>query len=404
MRNPWRQSTKALRDRVAVLAPAILLITVLGAGTVAQGVENTYASKQRDEKRQANTDTVTIIASSGASTYTRFAEDIQNVLDGINPNGLRVLPMIGRGGGQNFHDVLFLRGVDIGTTDADYMRYYKEKDPVLYANAENRVHYIAKLFNAEFHVLARTDIRSYNDLKGKKVNFWKPLSITAMAAQNIFRVLDIDVVPTNFDNDLAIEKLRSGEIAAVVRMGGAPQNDYVTVKPEDGFHLVPLTDASLAKDKFSKLMQLYVPAALKHDQYPQLIPEGQSVPTVAGSVVLAAYAWPENSEGYQRIATFVKMFFDNIDRFSDPSRHPKWREVNLAATVPGWTRFRAAQEWLDSHKSEIAVSIDMKRDFERFMHDYQRTSGKRALTSSEQDALYQEFLAWWKSQAHRARN
>jgi uncharacterized protein len=205
MCNPWRQSTKAACDRLAVLAPAILLITVLGAGTVAQGVENTYASKQRDEKRQANTDTVTIIASSGASTYTRFAEDIQNVLDGINPNGPRVLPMIGRGGGQNFHDVLFLRGVDIGTTDADYMRYYKEKDPALYANAENRVHYIAKLFNAEFHVLARTDIRSYNDLKGKKVNFWKPLSITAMAAQNIFRVLDIDVVPTNFDNDLAIE-------------------------------------------------------------------------------------------------------------------------------------------------------------------------------------------------------
>jgi uncharacterized protein len=404
MCNPWRQSTKAACDRLAVLAPAILLITVLGAGTVAQGVENTYASKQRDEKRQANTDTVTIIASSGASTYTRFAEDIQNVLDGINPNGLRVLPMIGRGGGQNFHDVLFLRGVDIGTTDADYMRYYKEKDPALYANAENRVHYIAKLFNAEFHVLAHTDIRSYNDLKGKKVNFWKPLSITAMAAQNIFRVLDIDVVPTNFDNDLAIEKLRSGEIAAVVRMGGAPQNDYVTVKPEDGFHLVPLTDASLPKDKFSKLMQLYVPATLKHDQYPQLIPEGQSVPTVAGSVVLAAYAWPENSEGYQRIATFVKMFFDNIDRFADPSRHPKWREVNLAATVPGWTRFRAAQEWLDSHKSEIAASIDMKRDFERFMHDYQRTSGKRALTSGEQDALYQEFLAWWRSQAHRARN
>jgi uncharacterized protein len=404
MRNLWRRSLKAALGRLAVLAPAILLLTVLGANTVARSVENTNSSKHRDETRQANSDTVTIIASSASSTYTRFAEDIQNVLDGLEPNGLRVLPMLGRGGGQNFHDILFLRGIDIGTTDADYMRYYKQKDPALYADAEQRIQYITKLFNAEFHVLAHTDIKNYNDLKGKKVNFWKPLSVTAMAAENIFRILDIKVVPTNFDNDLAIEKLRSGEIAAVVRMGGAPQNDYTAVKPEDGLHLVPLTDANLPKDKFANLMQHYVPTALRHEQYPQLIPEGQVVPTVAGSVVLAAYTWPENTDGYRRIANFVRLFFDNIDRFSDPSRHPKWREVNLAATVPGWTRFRAAQEWLDSHKSEIAASIDMKRDFERFMHDYQRTSGKRLLTSSEQDALYQEFLTWWKSQAHRARN
>jgi TRAP-type uncharacterized transport system substrate-binding protein len=403
MRNRWGQSTKAMRGRVALLVLAGFW-ALLAAATVAHGVENTFASKYRDQKRQANTNTVTIIASSGSSTYTRFAEDIQNVLDVLDPNGLRVLPMIGRGGGQNFHDILFLRGIDLGTTDADYMRYYKQKDPVLYADADQRIQYIAKLFNAEFHVLARTDIRSYNDLKGKKVNFWKPLSITAMAAENIFRVLDINVVPTNFDNDLAIEKLRSGEIAAVVRMGGAPQNDYTAVKPEDGFHLVPLTDASLPKDKFANLMQLYIPTALRHEQYPLLIPAGQSVPTVAGSVVLAAYAWPENSEGYQRLANFVKIFFDHIDRFSDPSRHPKWREVNLAATVPGWTRFRPAQEWLDSHKAQTTASIDMKRDFEKFMQEYQRTSGKRALTRGEQDALYQEFLAWWKGQEHRARN
>jgi len=395
----WRQCLKAAPKHLA-----IALLLAVGSSTAAQSVENTYALKHRDEKRQANTDTVTIIASSGSSTYTRFAEDIQNVLDGLDPNGLRVLPMIGRGGGQNFHDVLFLRGVDIGTTDADYLRYYKQKDPALYADAEQRIQYIAKLFNAEFHVLARGDIKSYRDLRGKKVNFWKPLSITAMAAENIFRALDINVVATNFDNDLAIEKLRSGEIAAVVRMGGAPHNDYAAVKPEDGFHLVALTDANLPKDKFANLMQLYVPATLKHEQYPQLIPDGEQVPTVAGSVVLAVYAWPEHSEGYQRIANFVKLFFDNIDRFADSARHPKWREVNLAATVPGWTRFRPAQEWLDSHKAETAAAIDMKHDFEVFMRDYQKSSGKRLLTSAEQDALYQEFLAWWKTQAHRARN
>src|SRR5215470_33454 len=189
------------------------------AGVLAiQPLRARHRKHLRDETRQANTDTVTIIASSGASTYTRFAEDIQNVLDDINPNGLRVLPMIGRGGGENFHDILFLRGVDMGTTDAGYMAYFKQKDPLLYSNAEQRIQYITKLFSAEFHVLARANIKGYGDLRGKKVNFWKPLSITAMGAENIFRALGIDVIQTNFDNDLAIEKLRAGEIAAVVRM------------------------------------------------------------------------------------------------------------------------------------------------------------------------------------------
>jgi hypothetical protein len=216
--------------------------------------------------------------------------------------------------------------------------------------------------------------------------------------------LGIDVIQTNFDNDLAIEKLRAGEIAAVVRMSGAPHNDYASVKPEDNFHLVPLSDVNLPKDRFAKLMQLYVPTALKHEQYPQLIPEGQLVPTVAGSVVLAVYAWPEDSEGYQRMANFVKIFFDNFNRFYEVSRHPKWREVNLAATVPGWTRFKPAQQWLDAHQSTASPpTTDLRRDFERFMKDYQRATGNRQLNPGEQDALYQEFLAWWQSQQTQAR-
>jgi uncharacterized protein len=257
MRIQTRQPTKAIRNAIAVL-----LLAILASAAVARNVENNYTIKHRYGKRQPNSETVTIIASSAGSTYTRFAEDIQNVVDARDPNGLRVLPILGRGGGQNFNDILSMRGVDMGTTDADYMRYFKQKDPALYSDAEQRIQYIAKLFNAEFHVLARKEIRSYSDLAGAKVNYWKPLSVTASAAENIFRLLGIDVIPTNFDNDLAMEKLRNGEISAVVRMGGAPQNDYINVTPEDGFHLVPLTEVNLPKERFTNLMELYIPTAL----------------------------------------------------------------------------------------------------------------------------------------------
>jgi hypothetical protein len=41
------------------------------------------------------------------------------------------------------------------------------------------------------------------------------------------------------------------------------------------------------------------------------------------------------------------MLFSRIDRLQAPGFDPKWKSINLAATVPGLDRFAAAQEWLD---------------------------------------------------------
>jgi TRAP-type uncharacterized transport system substrate-binding protein len=334
-------------------------------------------SKFEEVIRRTNANTITIIASSALSTYTRFAEDIQNVLDDVRPNGLRILPMLGRGGGQNFQDVLFLRDIDAGTTDADYLRFFKQKDPALFGNIDRQIRYVTKLFNAEFHVLAPAAIKCWSDLNGKKVNFSKRLSVTSMAADTIFRILNISVQPTFFDDDLAVEKMRNGEIAATVRMTGAPDGDYANIRPIDKFHLVPLGERKVAPQQFADLTNIYLPATLTHEQYPQLIPEGEEIATVAGSIVLAVYNWPETSERYQKLANFVQKFFDRINKFHDPSRHPKWRDVNLAASVPGWTRFKPAQDWLDAHRL---------------------TSGRptEPLTGREKE-LFEEFVKWRNS-------
>ena len=104
-------------------------------------------------------------------TCARFTEDIRNVVNDLGPDGVRVLPVLGVGGLQNVNDVLFLKNMDMAVVDEDNLRLLKKKDPVLYANVEQRVQYITKLYNSEFHVLARNEIKSYDDLKGKKVNF-----------------------------------------------------------------------------------------------------------------------------------------------------------------------------------------------------------------------------------------
>jgi TRAP transporter TAXI family solute receptor len=357
-------------------------------------------TKYQEEKRAANANTVTIIGSSTTSTFTKLIEDIQNVLDDPRGNELRVLPVLGRGASQNFHDIMFLKGLDMGIVDSGFMQAYKEKDPVLYANVGNRVQYIAKLLNSELHMLAPKSVKSFEDLRGKKVNFWKPASVTAAVTASVFKLLEIEVQPTYLDADAALNALKNGEIDAISRMGGAPQADYDKVTQQDGWHFVPLSEATLPPGKFAKLMGSYLPAQLKHEHYPKIIAQGESISTVASAILLAVYNWPENSERYLKLDAFVRKFFDNIDKFREDSRHPKWKEINLAAEVPGWIRFKPAQLWLDQRRSSAAAEPpEMRAAFEKFLEEYTaRSNTGGTLTTAQRDAFYNQFVKWWQTQ------
>ena len=69
--------------------------------------------------------------------------------------------------------------------------------------------------------------------------------------------------------------------------------------------------------------------------------------TIAVPTALVAFNWPAKTNRYQRVARFVDLLFTRMDKLQAPGFDPKWRSINLAATVPGLDRFLAAQEWLD---------------------------------------------------------
>jgi hypothetical protein len=70
-----------------------------------------------------------------------------------------------------------------------------------------------------------------------------------------------------------------------------------------------------------------------------LIPAGGEVETIAVGAVMAVYAWRPGSDRHRKVSRFVDALHERFEEFLRPPRHPKWREVNLAAQVPGWVRF-----------------------------------------------------------------
>jgi len=133
--------------------------------------------------------------------------------------------------------------------------------------------------------------------------------------------------------------LRKGEIAGVAFVAGKPAPLFQGLDGKDGLHLlsIPLNPAITAA---------FIPTRLTAQDYPGLVPPGQPVDTVAVGTVLVAANFPVLSERYRNLANFVDAFFTRFSSLTEPGHHPKWREVNLAAELPGWVRFAPAEQWL----------------------------------------------------------
>jgi uncharacterized protein len=324
-----------------------------------------------------------------AGISVRIAEDLANVID--DGATRRVLPVIGKGSLQNITDLKLLRGVDMAILQADVLDYARQQS--MFPGLEAWVTYIAKLYNEEFHLLARRDIKNIADLANQKVNVDLRGAGTAITAGRLFGLLNITVTPTYDDQEVAVEKLRKGEIAALAFVAGKPAPFFHNITGEDGLHFlaIPLDPPVTAA---------YVPTRLTVQDYPGLVPWDQPVDTVAVGAVLAAANLQVGSDRYRNVVNFVDAFFTGFQSLLDPGHHPKWHEVSITAELPGWRRFPPAEQWLQRNVPVAAVpnQQDLKAIFSRFIDERQQATGGQPLTQQEKDQLFGQFELWQKGQ------
>ena len=125
----------------------------------------------------------------------------------------------------------------------------------------------------------------------------------------------------------------------------------------DGLHL-------LAIPLKAELASAYAPSRLTAKDYPGLVAADAPVDTVAVGVVLIAANLTPNSERARNLANFVDAFFTQFPTLLEPGHEAKWREVNLAAELPGWQRFPAADQWL-ARNAPVAKQVEAARDEDR---------------------------------------
>ncbi len=329
---------------------------------------------------QVNQGTVGVVSGGINDTSINAVSDMASVLD--DGDSLRVLPLMGKGSVQAITDILFLRGVDIGIVQSDALAVAQQQQ---FPRLAEQVHFITRLYTEELHILAREDVATVTDLRGKRVNFGEPGDGTQITASIVFDALNINVEKTEFNQAVALQKLRNGEIDALLHVVGKPTRLFESIESAEGLHLVPV-------DYTPELLDTYPPSRFTDADYPGLVPAGRQIDTLAVGAVMAAYNWDPESFRHTKVARFVDSFFSQLATLQEPPYHPKWREVNLTAPLPGWTRFAAADEWLK--RAIVASRSPLRTDFEEFVSD---NTDLAAVPAEVKDSLFKAFIDWQNS-------
>ena len=376
-----------MRNRVVLAGVLALVLGLFSFNLAAQVIPRSIQEGGADAvlREKKNAGTVGIVGGLLSGTYMRFVDEMASVLnDGDN---LRILPIVSYGAASNLDDLLYLRGVDAAVTQSDVFEYFRtqRKTP----NLERRIQYVIRLPISELHILARNDVQSLEDLRGKKVNFGPAGTGASLTGTIVFQRLGINVDQVMIDQPTALQKLQSGQVDAIARVIPKPIDFFGKIPASSGLHLVNIPFTKTFED-------LYTLGEFTKQDYPNLLQNQDRIDTIAVPAVLAVFNWQRNTDRYNRVQRFIEYLFTRWDTLQHPPYHPKWRDVNLAATVPGWTRFNGAEQLLQQMQSEQQQKQQQRAAFETFLTN----QPKMPVSDADREDLFRKFLQWQAREHH----
>ncbi len=194
----------------------------------------------------------------------------------------------------------------------------------------------------------------------------------------LFDRLGINVEPVYITNNQTLEKMKTGEMAGLIYLVSKAHPSLTPIDSKFGFHLLSIP--------YEKFTDFYVPMTFENSDYPNLIKPGEKVEAIGVPAVLAVYNWPKNSDRFRKVERFIQYYFDRFESFRKPPYQKEWKEINLSATVPGWTRYWYAEQLLQRQRKNDAGlattnTVDLlapaqRKEFNEFL-DWKRRQSKQ---------------------------
>jgi uncharacterized protein len=327
-------------------------------------------------------DMIGIVAGGAGGTGIRIASDLSRLFNGA---GLRVNPIVGADSVLDIEDLLTLKTADIEIIQSSVLARYLAAHP----ESQSRLQYVAKLYSEELHILSRMLFMCLAGLSGPRVSFGPGDGGGAIAAEAVFEVNNISANSLHYRHEEAIERLKKGELDALVYVGGKSARAFDGITRKGKVHFLDV-------EYLPAVQSTYLPAIITSEDYPNLAASAESVATIGVSSVMIIRATPPQSERFKVMARFAEGFVAGFDRLKLAGFSPKWDEVNLRATIKGSARFEPAQRWLLASAGQDQAPSPPLEPGRRMKAMLQESVESQTTASTDQEEFFNQPVRWYQ--------
>jgi TRAP transporter TAXI family solute receptor len=274
-----------------------------------------------------------IITGSEKGTYYQFGLNLQAL---GRTNGFNVAVHPSKGSVENIFAVYQRAGVPLGIVQSDVLAFVArvQTDQTLKRIAK-KIKLVYPLYNEEIHLLARRGVvTTFDDLADKRVAIGREGSGTYLTTRLLFRLSE--VTPREMlliDTDEALAALKAGTIDAMFFVAGVPVRLLTEgVARTDELGLVPITNKDIS--------EFYPRATIAGGVYGW---QPEPVETVAVKAVLVSFDFRKLD--CDNVGKFAQLVQNNMEWLTR-NGHPKWKSVNLDATLKGWDQYDCVRKYV----------------------------------------------------------
>jgi len=338
----------------------VLTVVLTGLPGVVVVADTGIVIPTREEAQRVNENKIGVVFTH-EELFHQLVHNLEDELE--HESGLRIVPIMGKNHVQSVYDLLYLKGVDLALVRADAIEYVKRKGN--FPSIQRLVNSVAKVSEEKLVVIARKDYETLEDLQGQVVGFGLPGSGEYVTSTITFETLNIEPDYIEVDNTTAIEKMKSGELAAMVYLLREPDavqtggdlraaNAVKNLDLGDDLHVmnIPETDS---------LSEIYTPSTLTSADLPGVIAEGETLSTYAVDAILAVYRWTPPSFRYDQAQRFVNALVEGLDGLQSEAYQPAWGRVNLEQQTPNVESSPLVTAALEEQAAEKARLIEAQR-------------------------------------------
>jgi uncharacterized protein len=291
-----------------------------------------------------NAESIGMVTGSSAGTYFQFGQDIATV---ARAAGMDIAVKESEGSLDNIRRLVSRENAALGIVQSDVLGFLSRSEDPEVRRIAQRLRLVFPFYNEEVHLFARKEIRSFEDLAGKRLVVGTKGSGNWVTSNNLLRMVDVKPAERiELPPPEGVSSVLMGEADAMVYVAGKPVKLFTNIGElqKDPQYATLVQRAHFVPLPHERLLKEYVASTIGPGDYAWL---SEAVPTVAVKSVLVSFDFSSrgNPHYQKRCAELAKLGGIIRENFAELQRtgHLKWKEVNLDQDLGLWQRDSCSQ-------------------------------------------------------------